>query len=35
MVGWLDVPADALGSEPELAAWVRRGVAWARTLPAK
>ena len=35
MAGWLDVPANALGSEPELAAWVRRGVAWARTLPAK
>lgn len=35
MAGWLDVPAAALSSEQELAAWVRRGVAWARTLPAK
>ncbi|MFE7508029.1 TfoX/Sxy family protein [Promicromonospora sp. NPDC057488] len=35
MAGWLDVPATALGSEPELATWVRRGVTWARTLPTK
>lgn len=35
MAGWLDVPASALGSEPELATWVRRGVSWARTLPAE
>jgi len=35
MAGWLDVPAGAIGSERELAVWVRRGVAWARTLPAK
>ncbi|MFI2487127.1 TfoX/Sxy family protein [Promicromonospora kroppenstedtii] len=35
MAGWLDVPADALGSEAELTAWVRRGVAWARTLAAR
>lgn len=35
MAGWLEVPADALGSEAELAAWVRRGMDFARSLPPK
>ncbi|WP_285101694.1 TfoX/Sxy family protein [Promicromonospora sp. MEB111] len=34
MAGWLDVPADAVATEAELGTWVRRGVSWARTLPA-
>jgi TfoX/Sxy family transcriptional regulator of competence genes len=35
MTGWLDVGADSLGTEAELAAWVRRGVGYARSLPPK
>jgi TfoX/Sxy family transcriptional regulator of competence genes len=35
MTGWLQVDADALGTEAELAAWVRRGVSHARSLPPK
>lgn len=35
MHGWLRVDMDGLGSDDELAAWVRRGVAYARLLPAK
>ena len=34
MVGWLRV-AEGLESDPELAAWVRRGVDYARGLPPK
>jgi TfoX/Sxy family transcriptional regulator of competence genes len=35
MTGWLDVGADSLGTEAELASWVRRGVGYARSLPPK
>jgi TfoX/Sxy family transcriptional regulator of competence genes len=35
MAGWLRVDDDHLGSQQELAAWVERGVGYARTLPAK
>src|SRR5919199_1370909 len=35
MAGWLRVPADAVSADDELATWVRRGVAYARSLPAK
>jgi hypothetical protein len=35
MRGWLRVDAEAVGGEPELAAWVDRGVAYARSLPTK
>ncbi len=35
MNGWLNVGADGLGTEPEVAAWVRRGVDHARSLPPK
>ncbi|WP_423462728.1 TfoX/Sxy family protein [Promicromonospora sp. MS192] len=35
MAGWLDVPADALGSEAGLTTWVRRGLTWARALPTR
>lgn len=35
MAGWLDVGTDALGTEAELATWVRRGVDHARSLPPK
>src|SRR5262245_17701602 len=35
MRGWLRVDADELGSPSELSAWVERGVAYARSLPAK
>jgi TfoX/Sxy family transcriptional regulator of competence genes len=35
MKGWLRVDADAVRSRRELARWVRRGVALARSLPAK
>jgi TfoX/Sxy family transcriptional regulator of competence genes len=34
MAGWLRVDSEALG-EDELAAWVERGVAYARSLPPK
>jgi hypothetical protein len=33
--GWLRVDADDLASRSELAAWVERGTAYARSLPAK
>ena len=33
--GWLRVGDDGLRSEDELEAWVARGVAYARSLPAK
>ena len=35
MAGWLRVGDEHLGSQQELAEWVRRGVGYARTLPAK
>ncbi|MFD6446583.1 TfoX/Sxy family protein [Promicromonospora sp. NPDC060204] len=35
MAGWLEVPAAAVATEAELSAWVRRGVGFARSLPAK
>jgi TfoX/Sxy family transcriptional regulator of competence genes len=35
MDGWLRVGADGLGSKRELAPWVKRGVEYAKTLPAK
>jgi hypothetical protein len=33
--GWLRVGADGLATERELAPWVERGIAYARSLPAK
>jgi hypothetical protein len=33
--GWLRVAPEGIGSEDALAAWVRRGVAYARSLPPK
>jgi hypothetical protein len=35
MQGWLRVDTDHVGTKRELAAWVARGVAFARSLPAK
>jgi TfoX/Sxy family transcriptional regulator of competence genes len=35
MSGWLRVDADALRTDAQLERWVRRGVAYARSLPAK
>ncbi|MEA2300077.1 MAG: hypothetical protein QOE44_612 [Solirubrobacteraceae bacterium] len=35
MDGWITVAPDGLRTRPELAAWVRRGVAFAKTLPPK
>ena len=35
MRGWLRVDTDDLRTKKELAAWIRRGVSFARTLPAK
>jgi hypothetical protein len=35
MAGWLRVDADAVGTKRELGSWVRRGVAYARSLPPK
>jgi TfoX/Sxy family transcriptional regulator of competence genes len=35
MTGWLRVDAEAVTSKRQLQAWVRRGVAFARSLPAK
>ena len=35
MKGWLLVDAEAVGSEEQLEGWVRRGVAYARSLPPK
>jgi TfoX/Sxy family transcriptional regulator of competence genes len=35
MDGWLRVDAAAVEDEAELQAWVRRGVAYARSVPAK
>ena len=33
--GWLRVADSAIAADEDLAGWVRRGVAFARTLPAK
>lgn len=33
--GWLHVDADRIGSQDEFAAWVERGVRYARSLPPK
>jgi hypothetical protein len=35
MAGWLRVDADDVQADAELAAWVERGVSYARSLPAK
>ena len=35
MQGWLRVDAEGLGTKRQLEPWVRRGVAYARSLPAK
>ena len=35
MAGWLRVGASDVGTGPELAAWVERGLAYARKLPRK
>ena len=35
MPGWLRVDASDVATEPELAAWVGRGVGYARSLPPK
>jgi hypothetical protein len=35
MGGWLRVGPEAVGTDAELRRWVRRGIAYARTLPAK
>lgn len=35
MQGWLRVDADGVRTKRELAPWVRRGVAYARSLPPK
>lgn len=35
MAGWLRVEADVVATAPQLEAWVRRGVGFARSLPPK
>jgi TfoX/Sxy family transcriptional regulator of competence genes len=35
MAGWLRVDADAVRTKKQLAAWVDRGVEYARSLPPK
>ena len=35
MKGWLRLESDDVGTDGELSAWVGRGVAFARSLPAK
>jgi hypothetical protein len=35
MAGWLRVAGDDVASDAALAEWVDRGVAYARSLPAK
>lgn len=35
MTGWLRVDASGIDSDADLARWVRRGVAYARSLPPK
>ena len=35
MPGWLRLASDDVASDPALAGWVERGIAYARSLPAK
>jgi hypothetical protein len=35
MDGWITIAPEGLPTKRELAAWVKRGVAFAKTLPAK
>ena len=35
MAGWLRVPSPVVGDDGALQEWIRRGVAFARSLPAK
>ncbi|HEX6701704.1 MAG TPA: TfoX/Sxy family protein [Gaiellaceae bacterium] len=35
MAGWLRVDSDDVGNDDQLAEWVERGAAYARSLPAK
>ena len=35
MQGWMRVAPEGLGTKPELQRWVKRGVAYARSLPPK
>ena len=35
MDGWITVAPEGLESEPDLAEWVQRGVAFVKTLPPK
>ncbi len=35
MNGWLRIDVNSLSSDEELASWIRRGVDYARSLPAK
>lgn len=35
MAGWLRVSSDAVATKKQLSAWVKRGVAYAETLPPK
>jgi hypothetical protein len=35
MKGWLLVGSEAVASDEQLRSWIRRGVAFARSLPAK
>jgi hypothetical protein len=35
MSGWLRVPLEDLGTELRIASWVRIGIDYARSLPAK
>jgi TfoX/Sxy family transcriptional regulator of competence genes len=35
MTGWLRVATEVVGTKKQLATWVRRGVAYARSLPPK
>jgi hypothetical protein len=35
MAGWITVAPEGLKTKRELAAWVKRGVAFAKTLPPK
>jgi hypothetical protein len=35
LAGWIRVDLEGLSTKRQLGAWVRRGVVFARTLPAK
>jgi hypothetical protein len=35
MKGWILVAAEGIGEQRQLAAWVERGIGFARTLPPK